>query len=56
MEKIDWVSAPSIDFADWKKVAESLQTHSLEAAQRIMQLNNELIELKAEVAALKQRR
>lgn len=53
IEKIDWVSAPSIDGKDWRAVAESLQKHAFESAQRIMVLTNELIELKDEVARLK---
>jgi hypothetical protein len=54
MEKIDWVSAPDIDGMTWQETAKSLQQHSFEAAQRIMALTNELIDLKAEVQRLKQ--
>ncbi len=54
MEKIDWVTPPSIDGTDWKRVAESLQKHSFECAQRIMELNNELIELKTKVERISQ--
>jgi hypothetical protein len=49
MERIGWVTPPSIEGMDWKRAAEALQKHSFECAQKIMELNNELLDLKEKV-------
>ena len=52
MERINWVTAPSIDPNDLQKSVESLQKHAHECAQYIMTLNNELIDIKAKLENL----
>lgn len=52
LQRLDWVSAPDIAGKSPQQALEVLQQHSFEAAQRIMVLTNELIELKERVDRL----